>query len=377
MHENLNAGYAAIWGAFGALAYQTLFFLQRMNAVLDRRSQVRSEKGDAKIEGKGADGKGGNEDVRRNSAIETNEDSGVNGIRDKATYKESVRIFDMADAVVVVIRVTMGAALAAAGASFVSIDRPVIAFGIGVVSPELLRQFSSFSKFDSDGIRPSVDVNVPIDRLKELDDILTTRESRAQGDERISELETRLLELSRGLDREVEAQSRELRQQQLLIDMYEQGLRDSRTSFRVSILGAIAGALIVFAGVGMGVFKNGSDGQMYASIVATLAGATIDIVAGVFIVQSSQARKHLARLVAMLRHDQQVGWRVAKALSIASSIGDSGKQDELHEWIAKQVLNIEISTALADGEAQPDDAKAEEKSSTEGGSANLEPGSSK
>ncbi|MEV0357749.1 hypothetical protein AB0H71_17000 [Nocardia sp. NPDC050697] len=96
------------------------------------------------------------------------------------------------------------------------------------------------------------------------------------------------------------------KQEQILRDMYFQGLRQAKRSFNVSLIAAVAGGCLLLWGVFLAISNAPTPaGQDYASVVAVGAGIVINILSSIFFIQSNRARRDMAQQGLLLREESQ------------------------------------------------------------------------
>jgi hypothetical protein len=124
------------------------------------------------------------------------------------------------------------------------------------------------------------------------------------------------------------------RQEEILLEIYTQGLAQAKLSFRISVFFAGVGASLLLVGVGLAVVRAPSDGERYATIVAGVAGTVTNLISGVFFLQSNRARKNMGEQGVMLREESQEDRRVNTARELAASIGNEDLRDRVRADLA-------------------------------------------
>ncbi|MET9454482.1 hypothetical protein ABZY05_05240 [Streptomyces canus] len=257
------------------------------------------------------------------------------------------------ETITALIQTSLGAAAAALIHSQFSDLQPLSLMIAGAAFPGTLRSLGNFPGI-SELILPPVDPlplneatpgpEVAHPQISQIRQEIEELRRISSNDDRIQQLEMSIAEIAERIQRELSAKGQQDQQQTLLISMYNQGLTAAKASFRMSVAAEVAGALIIFTGISMALFKDPAQGKSYTSIVTMASGAIVNLLGGVFLAQTNQARKHLSSLAVMLREDLQISWRVAKALSIADAVSTPDKRDAIYENLATGTLAIAPTT---------------------------------
>lgn len=129
------------------------------------------------------------------------------------------------------------------------------------------------------------------------------------------------------LDRERRAETEE-REYRLLAEYHAQGLAQSKMSFRLSLIFAGLGFLVIAVAIGLAVASD--DASTIASIVPLIGGAVVEAVSGLFFVQSNRARQLMVTFFDRLRADRNL----REALELAAAIEDGRVRSRLQAQMA-------------------------------------------
>ncbi|QKV79130.1 hypothetical protein [Amycolatopsis sp. Hca4] len=129
------------------------------------------------------------------------------------------------------------------------------------------------------------------------------------------------------------------KQEAILREIYTQGLAQAKISFRVSIVFASIGSLLLLLGIGLAIFYAGAGGDQYASIVAGTAGVVTNLTSGVFFVQSNRARANMGKQGVMMREESQEDRRLNAARELVGAISDITLRDQVRAALSRTLLN--------------------------------------
>lgn len=108
----------------------------------------------------------------------------------------------------------------------------------------------------------------------------------------------------------------------LLIDYYAYGLIQARRSFGVSLTCSVLGGLVLIIGVVLAIFRADSDGQQYASIVASSSGLLTTAIGSLFHRRADLALKHMESQTQSLRQDMKVERDAGQAIRLLGEVDD-------------------------------------------------------
>lgn len=128
-------------------------------------------------------------------------------------------------------------------------------------------------------------------------------------------------------------------QESMLTEIYSHGLAQAKLSFFISVIFAVLGSAVLLTGAGLAVIHAGSNGERYAAIVAQVSGAVINLLAGVFFLQSNRARKDMGAQGVMLRDDSRADRRLKAAGLLVDRISDEGLQNRVKAQMALQLVD--------------------------------------
>ena len=97
--------------------------------------------------------------------------------------------------------------------------------------------------------------------------------------------------------------------------------------------------LVLLTGVGLAVWHAASNGQRYAAIVAQVSGTVINLLAGVFFLQSNRTRKDMGAQGVMLRDDSRSDRRLRAAGLLVDNISDEELRNQTRAQMALQLID--------------------------------------
>nr|WP_147252729.1 hypothetical protein [Micromonospora provocatoris] len=137
------------------------------------------------------------------------------------------------------------------------------------------------------------------------------------------------------------------KQEAILREIYTQGLAQARTSFRLSMIFAALGAVILLAGAGLAIMNSN---QSQAATLTALSGLVIEIVSSLFFVQSNRANANMIRQGVLLREESQSDRLLNASRQVAGGIEDTKLRDEVRADMAESILRL--AGGAAGGQAQ-------------------------
>jgi hypothetical protein len=129
------------------------------------------------------------------------------------------------------------------------------------------------------------------------------------------------------------------KQESILQEIYIIGIAQARLSFYVSIFFAAVGAILIFTGVGLAIWRAPSDSQRYASIVSALSGMVVTLTSALFFAQANSTRKNMGNQGAMLREESQDDRRIGTVREMVASVSNEAARDELQSHIARALIS--------------------------------------
>lgn len=139
------------------------------------------------------------------------------------------------------------------------------------------------------------------------------------------------------------------RQEEIMLEIYTQGLAQASAWFRASIGFAIVGAILLLAGVALAIIKAGPKGYDYASIVSGLAGVVVTVVSGLFFGQSNRARKDSSQQAILLREESKQDRLLNSAIELTNSITDVKLKDNVRADLARTLVGGDGSSTSRQG----------------------------
>lgn len=108
----------------------------------------------------------------------------------------------------------------------------------------------------------------------------------------------------------------------LLIEYYAYGLAQARRSFAVSLACSVLGGAVLITGVGLAIVKANTNGQQYASVVASVAGVVTTAIGSLFHRRADLALKHMESQTQSLRQDMKVERDAGQAMRLLEEVDD-------------------------------------------------------
>ena len=124
------------------------------------------------------------------------------------------------------------------------------------------------------------------------------------------------------------------RQEAILRDIYGQGLAQAKVSFRASMTFAAAGAGLLLIGIALAVVNAGSSGLQYSAVVSGLSGVVVNVVSGLFFVESNRTRREMCHQGLLLRQESREDRMLHTAQLLTRQIGDDHLRDDLRATLA-------------------------------------------
>ncbi|MEU0856938.1 hypothetical protein ACFY7F_28535 [Streptomyces griseofuscus] len=137
-------------------------------------------------------------------------------------------------------------------------------------------------------------------------------------------------------------------QASMLTQIYSHGLAQAKVSFFVSIVFGMVGSAVLLTGVGLAIGHADSNGSRYAAIVTQTAGAVINLLAGVFFLQSNRTRRDMGAQGVMLRDDSRFDRRLKAASVLSDNISDEPLRNQVRAEMALQLVGGQLDTSAAD-----------------------------
>jgi len=133
----------------------------------------------------------------------------------------------------------------------------------------------------------------------------------------------------------------------MLTQIYSHGLAQAKVSFFVSIVFGMLGSAVLLAGVGLAIMHAESNGNRYAAIVTQTSGAVIDLLAGVFFMQSNRTRRDMGSQGVMLRDDSRFDRRLKAASILSDNIKDAPLRNQVRAQMALQLVGVQLDQLSA------------------------------
>ena len=146
-------------------------------------------------------------------------------------------------------------------------------------------------------------------------------------------------------------------QESMLTEIYSHGIAQAKLSFFISLIFGTLGSLVLLTGAGLAVWNATSNGQRYAAIVAQVSGAVINLLAGVFFLQSNRTRKDMGAQGVMLRDDSRSDRRLKAAGVLVESISNEELRNQTRAQMALQLVDsnaVVFPASDADGSGADD-----------------------
>jgi hypothetical protein len=129
------------------------------------------------------------------------------------------------------------------------------------------------------------------------------------------------------------------KQEAILREIYTLGLVQARLSFNLSMFFAGTGAVLLFSGVGLAVFRAPTDGAQYASVVAALSGTVVTLTSALFFAQANSTRKNMVTQAVHLREESQDDRRITTARELVVAVTEEKTRNELHAEMARSLVD--------------------------------------
>ncbi|WP_371790232.1 hypothetical protein OG285_04580 [Streptomyces sp. NBC_01471] len=143
----------------------------------------------------------------------------------------------------------------------------------------------------------------------------------------------------------------------MLTQIYSHGLAQAKVSFFVSIVFGMVGSAILLAGVVLAIMHADSSGSRYGAIVTQTAGAVINVLAGVFFLQSNRTRRDMGAQGVMLRDDSRFDRRLKAASVLSDNISEDALRNQVRAQMALQLVGGQLDAFPTAG---PDEADSPE-----------------
>jgi hypothetical protein len=128
--------------------------------------------------------------------------------------------------------------------------------------------------------------------------------------------------------------------QRLFFAFFRQALKQSETTFVLSVLFMSGGAAIVLAGGVLALVRTGDSHFNYLSLVTSLAGVLITAGGGALAVHSNRARRHLTAQAGRLDTKIDDDQRLEHARLLTDQVEDPRLRDRLKAIIVMRVMGI-------------------------------------
>jgi len=143
-------------------------------------------------------------------------------------------------------------------------------------------------------------------------------------------------------------------QESMLNRIYTHGLQQARISFFVSLGFAAFGSAILLIGVWLAIIHADTNGSRYGAIVTQTSGAVINILAGVFFLQSNRTRRDMGSQGVMLRDDSRFDRRLKAATVLSDNISEERLRNTVRAQIALQLVGGQLDTPESTDQSQPE-----------------------
>ncbi|GHD71956.1 hypothetical protein ACFRSX_33090 [Streptomyces goshikiensis] len=128
----------------------------------------------------------------------------------------------------------------------------------------------------------------------------------------------------------------------LLVEYYAYGLAQARTSFVTSQwFGAMGGAILLF-GVGLGVWKAESSGELYVGVVTSSVGLVVTVIGQLFHRRADAALRYMADQSALLREDRQAAEAMRRAVELLGEVADPALRARLQAGLIMKLSGAEL-----------------------------------
>ncbi|MGW0898215.1 TRADD-N-associated membrane domain-containing protein [Streptomyces goshikiensis] len=128
----------------------------------------------------------------------------------------------------------------------------------------------------------------------------------------------------------------------LLVEYYAYGLAQARTSFVTSQwFGALGGAILL-CGVGLGVWKAESSGELYVGVATSSVGLVVTVIGQLFQRRADAALRYMADQSALLRQDRQAAEAMRRAVELLGEVADPALRARLQAGLIMKLSGAEL-----------------------------------
>jgi hypothetical protein len=215
-------------------------------------------------------------------------------------------------------------------------------FSIGVVIGVLWLVYWGLAYADE-----NIELRTPNQRQVEFERERLLREIRPD-----DELIDLLTELQEGVDRARRAREEPAKTDddseevtkltRLLIDYYAHALAHAKDSARTSRRFSILGITLLFAGLGVAMWRAGSNGSIYLSLTSSASGVITTAISLLFQRDARQALAHLEGQTDKLRQDSAARRQMARALRLLDTVLDAELKDQLRAGLIVKLASAQL-----------------------------------
>lgn len=128
----------------------------------------------------------------------------------------------------------------------------------------------------------------------------------------------------------------------MLVEYYAYGLAQARASFVTSQWFAGVGAAVLLFGIGLGVWKAESGGEVYVGVVTSSVGVVVTLVGQLFHRRADAALRHMAAQSASLREDRRAAEGLRQAIALLEEVSDPDLRGRLQAGLVMRLSGAEL-----------------------------------
>ncbi|MEU6651290.1 hypothetical protein ABZ904_18055 [Streptomyces sp. NPDC046900] len=124
-------------------------------------------------------------------------------------------------------------------------------------------------------------------------------------------------------------EAQEERFSNVLIEYYVFGLVLAKRSFSVSLVCSVIGGLVLICGVGIGIYKAETNGDLYIAAVTSSAGVVVSIIGALFHRRADLSLRHMQDQSKGLRLDMKAERDAGQAVRLLEDVEDTALKAHL------------------------------------------------
>ncbi|MEV0187214.1 hypothetical protein AB0I39_01595 [Kitasatospora purpeofusca] len=128
----------------------------------------------------------------------------------------------------------------------------------------------------------------------------------------------------------------------LLIEYYAYGLTQARRSSSVSLACSFLGGMVLITGVALAIFRAETNGELQASIVASVAGVLTGSIGVLFHRRADLALSHMEKQTQLLHDDMKAERDAGQALILLKEITDPALKAQLQAALVLKLSGADL-----------------------------------